>query len=133
MAEAALWLRIHKYVTVLHPGALQARSQPSSHTGEKSDDPVLDAKLDLMLLRLRFTEQHPEVAEAKARFDVLSKTIPAVSLLEYRSHLEERLARAQVENAELSLHFTEQHPKRVFMAEKLKFLQQELQRTQSSQ
>lgn len=46
---------------------------------------------------------------------------------QYRAHLSERIQQAKVEDAELSLRYTDKHPKRIAVAEKLAFLRQELQ------
>ncbi len=95
-----------------------------------SDDPVLDAKINVAELGSSYADKHPKMAEARARLDALSRTTPEVPPATYRSHLQDRIDEAQREDWVLSQKYRQHHPARQRLAEKLKFLRDELQRVQ---
>lgn len=94
-----------------------------------SDDPLLDAKMDVAMLRLRYTERNPKMQEAEARLDVLTKSY-SETRTEYLAHVQERIDETEAEIAALRLRYTAMHPKVQEAQEKLDFLQQERQRIQ---
>lgn len=96
-----------------------------------SDDPALDAEINVVVLGTRYTDKHPAMAEARAKLDALSQRTPAVPLDAYRSHLQERIDEAQREDWGLSQKYRSHYPARQLLAEKLKFLRGELQRVQA--
>ena len=95
-----------------------------------SDDPLLDAKLAVVELSSRYREKHPELIEAKAKVDVLSKMLPAEPPASYAAHLQERLRDALQQEAELTAEYREKYPARITVAGKIKFLREELRRTE---
>jgi len=94
--------------------------------GAGSDDPLLDARLNMVTLRLRYSEKHPKFLEARALIDMLSKRPTSITPEQHLAHVRERLAREEDADAELGLRYAERHPKRVAEAEKIAFLRQEL-------
>jgi hypothetical protein len=97
---------------------------------EESNDPLLDAKLELAAARLRYTEQNPKIIYAEARVQAIAKVFSETAE-EYRAHIKERIMQEKVEDAELALRYTDKHPKRIAVAAKLAFLQQELEKAGS--
>ena len=93
-----------------------------------SDDPLLDAKIEVIGLKLHYTEEHPKMIEAEIHLNAMEKTYSETPA-DYRAHLIERIQQAEVEDADLSLRYTALHPRRIAVETKLKFLRQELQRT----
>jgi uncharacterized protein involved in exopolysaccharide biosynthesis len=93
-----------------------------------SDDPLLDARMEVAQLRLVYTEQHPQLIEAEARLAALSKSYPETPE-QYREHLRERLAEAEADKAALALNYLPAHPKMIQIQAEIDFLNQELQRT----
>jgi len=98
---------------------------------ENTDDPLLDARLDVMTLKLRFTEKHPKLILARMRLKDISRTF-SESPAEYRTHLQARIRQAGTEESELRMHYTKTHPKMIAVEAMLAFLRSELQRTEGT-
>jgi hypothetical protein len=92
-----------------------------------SDDPLLDARIEVVTLRLHYTDKHPKMIEAQTRLNFLSKTY-SESRANYRAHIQERITEAEVEEAVLRTRYTDKHPKWVANEATLAFLREELQR-----
>jgi uncharacterized protein involved in exopolysaccharide biosynthesis len=93
----------------------------------QSDDPLLDARLEVETLKLRYTDEAPKMTEAEVRLNAISKTFSETPQ-EYRAHIQERITQLEEEDAALSLKYYPVHPKRMAAEAKLSFLRQELQR-----
>lgn len=94
---------------------------------QQSFDPLLDARLEVETLKLRYTDEAPKMIEAEVRLDDISKTFSETPQ-EYRAHIQERLAQAEQEDADLSLRYMPAHPRRMAAQARLNFLRRELQR-----
>ena len=94
---------------------------------DESNDPLLDARLDLAAARIKYKEQNANVIQAEARVEAVAKVFSETAA-DYCAHIKERLIQGEVEEAELALRYKEQHPKRIAAAAKLAFLRQELER-----
>ncbi len=95
-----------------------------------AEDPLLDAKLDLAVLRLTYQERHPKVIAARARLDALA-TASQVTPAQHRAHIQKRLREAEAEDSRLSGTHTEKHPKRVEVMERVRVLKAELERARN--
>jgi len=95
---------------------------------ENSDDPLLDARIQVVDLQGRYTEKHPKVVEAEAYCAAIAKYF-SESPEEYRAHVQERIVQAEADEAELSLRYKPNHPKYILVERKLTFLRKELQRS----
>jgi hypothetical protein len=100
----------------------------SDDSARLSDDPLLDARIRLEELRLRYTEKHPKVIDAEALCAALEKYFTEAPAI-YHAHVKERLEQAELEEAELALRYSPQHPKYILVEMKLDFLRKELQRS----
>ena len=106
-------------------------STASNLFGADTKDPLLDAQLNLVLLKLRFREVSPQVLEAKAIVDSLIKT-STISPKAHLAAIEERLVEATIENTASIQKYREKHPARVAPRVKLAFLQEALREAQQS-
>jgi hypothetical protein len=107
--------------------AVHLPAETGASTADTSQDALLDARLDLAMLLTNHTGTSPRVMEAKARLDALSRNGTAPLPPEYAAHVKQRLKEAEAEDAVLAVRYTEQHPKRIPVLEKIHFLQGELQ------
>jgi cobalamin biosynthesis Mg chelatase CobN len=120
-----------KLVTLIAVGLLGTSVAAVAEVDTVSDDPLLDARLEVVSLRLRLTEKNPKMIEAENRVDTLSR-IFSENDDAYQAHVQERIVQIQAQEAELSDHYTKKHPTMIALDTKLGFLQQELQRLEKS-
>ena len=92
-----------------------------------SDDPLLDARIQVEQFHLRYSEKNPRMTQAEKEADMLSRTAHE-SPEQYQAHILERLQDAQAEKARLSLRYNEKHPKMMMVEHLMLFLQGELDR-----
>jgi hypothetical protein len=117
-----------KYRALILVGFLFSVTIAVAAATEDSDDPLLDARIEVATLRLNHTENSPILIEAEVRFDAISKNFSETPA-EYRDHLQERIVQAEIEESVLRLHYTDKHPKMIMAKMRMSFLRQELQRT----
>jgi septal ring factor EnvC (AmiA/AmiB activator) len=98
---------------------------------QTSDDPVLDAKIDVAVLSADYTDAYPKVVAAKDHLAFLLSSTPLESSSLYHAHVQERIEQVQREDTALSRTYKEQHPKRKVLAGELVFLQKELHQSES--
>ena len=89
------------------------------------NEEVLDARIQLIGLRMRYGEKHPKIIEAETRIDVLSKEAPSVAPPEYLSAVKHKIVELRADEAVARLRYGSQHPKIIEMEEKLRFLREE--------
>jgi hypothetical protein len=99
--------------------------------GADSKDPLLDAELNLVLLRIQFREEHPRIFEAKAIVSGLAKT-STISAADHIAAIQERLVEAEIENTAAAQKYRDEHPARVPPAAKLAFLKEALRKAQEA-
>ena len=99
-------------------------SQPAS------DDPLLDARIEVAQFQYWYTDRSPKMIAAKQRVEILSKTSTETPAA-YQAHIQERVDKAETEDRRLSYWFTEKAPKRMAIKAELNLLQQELQPTKT--
>lgn len=93
-----------------------------------SDDPLLDARIDLQELSLVYAHQNPKVIAARERLEELTKTYADETLIEYQAHVRERIQEAEAEAGELIHIYLPSSPRMRAVQAKLDFLRSELQR-----
>lgn len=94
--------------------------------GDSTVDALVNAKLELAVLQQRYTDNHPKMVEARTRMATLSRAARSVSPQDYAGAIQRRTSELKIEEAELSLRYSEKHPKRADISAKLQALQQEV-------
>jgi hypothetical protein len=94
-------------------------------------DPLLDARLNLFILRTQYRDKSPQVTEARETVDLLSKN-PKIGREEHIAAIQERLAEATIENKLAAQKYRDEHPLRVEAAAKLTYLQNALHKAEQA-
>ncbi len=105
--------------------AIAARADSKAHDAAGA---LLQARIELALLQTRYLDKHPNVIQAKARIEALTKVAPSLSPEEYAVRIQEQIEQLTIDEINLSQRYLEKHPRRLEVSRRLAFLEQELER-----